>query len=802
MLSSRLIATIALAASAYAAPAPPFVDSNRAELIKSAPELTKLEFDPDQSALDPLLRATGQQLESMVARFIDVSIAEDVHEMRFDSAHLIWKDQREKFQYVIETRPFAEVRRQASGGEAVLPNAKSVFLVAGGFVDMLSDLLPANQSKSRFRYLGRITEGGATSLVVAFIEQDGIREGLAWVDQASKRIVRFRADVLKHPEGEKFDSFTRDVRFVPVNFSAQETNLWLPSSATVHVRFSTGELHSVHRFSDYHVLGSEKDTGQAPAPVGTEDNAFEVLLKGAAALEAEKPGNAIAPLLDAAGRLPERVEPGYYLGLALFETHDLTGAETQFRETVKRSPSFAAAHNQLGAVLFERGDRTGAVPEFQEALRLEPGNSKIRANLDGAMTEPAAKNLALDAPPSAAPGDINIKVNVRQVLVPAVVTDKEGHSVTGLTEADFKVFEDGVEQKITSFSSEHSDVSATPNHPDSLTAAGPAQPKPQVKRRTYVICLDMLHAGFSNFVHVREALQKLFREEQPGDSQYVVIALGRTIQVVQDTTTDPAKVVATLSGAEFKKIYQQSQQGASEFEISRFEADLQEIRSACDAKDPICEIQKPNLPRQARALSDHELFRTNQFASEFRAVVEQVARANGRRTLILISDGFPLAPGRVPFGLLEAYFPEFRSTQTIETVQDVMQPVFKLAVKGNVPVYTIDSRGLYTPPAFDASRGVNVSAASRVMVELNSIATDEGQTLSEIASATGGKAFQNSNDLSAGLKQAFADGRDYYMLAYVPSNEAQDGKFRKIEVTLRNKKASVSAKRGYWAPSQ
>jgi VWFA-related protein len=131
-----------------------------------------------------------------------------------------------------------------------------------------------------------------------------------------------------------------------------------------------------------------------------------------------------------------------------------------------------------------------------------------------------------------------------------------------------------------------------------------------------------------------------------------------------------------------------------------------------------------------------------------------------------------------------------------------MQPVFQLAVKGNVPVYTIDSRGLYAPPAFDASRGVNVSAASRVMVELNSIATDEGQTLSEIAAATGGKAFQNSNDLSAGLKQAFADGRDYYMLAYVPSNEAQDGKFRKIEVTLRNKKASVSAKRGYWAPSQ
>ena len=40
------------------------------------------------------------------------------------------------------------------------------------------------------------------------------------------------------------------------------------------------------------------------------------------------------------------------------------------------------------------------------------------------------------------------------------------------------------------------------------------------------------------------------------------------------------------------------------------------------------------------------------------------------------------------------------------------------------------------------------------------------------------------------------------MLAYVPANAAQDGKFRKIEVRVRDKKAAVNAKRGYWATSQ
>jgi VWFA-related protein len=128
-----------------------------------------------------------------------------------------------------------------------------------------------------------------------------------------------------------------------------------------------------------------------------------------------------------------------------------------------------------------------------------------------------------------------------------------------------------------------------------------------------------------------------------------------------------------------------------------------------------------------------------------------------------------------------------------------MEPIYKLAVKGNVPIYTIDSRGLYTPPGYDVSRGV---LTPQVDSALNTIAMQAGQTLIEIAEATGGTAFQNSNDLLAGMKKAFADGREYYMLAYVPTNETQDGNFRKIEVKVRDNKATVSAKRGYWAPTQ
>jgi hypothetical protein len=44
-----------------------------------------------------------------------------------------------------------------------------------------------------------------------------------------------------------------------------------------------------------------------------------------------------------------------------------------------------------------------------------------------------------------------------------------------------------------------------------------------------------------------------------------------------------------------------------------------------------------------------------------------------------------------------------------------------------------------------------------------------------------------------------ADGREYYLLAYVPNNTAQDGSFHGITVEVTDKKLRVRAKAGYWA---
>jgi VWFA-related protein len=101
---------------------------------------------------------------------------------------------------------------------------------------------------------------------------------------------------------------------------------------------------------------------------------------------------------------------------------------------------------------------------------------------------------------------------------------------------------------------------------------------------------------------------------------------------------------------------------------------------------------------------------------------------------------------------------------------------------------------------FDASnQGSSSRMAPAVQQTMNTIASAEGDTLSEMAAATGGIVFHNSNDLLAGIKRAFADGRDYYTVAYVSTNSSLDGNFRSIRVEVSDRKAVVNAKRGYWA---
>jgi VWFA-related protein len=68
------------------------------------------------------------------------------------------------------------------------------------------------------------------------------------------------------------------------------------------------------------------------------------------------------------------------------------------------------------------------------------------------------------------------------------------------------------------------------------------------------------------------------------------------------------------------------------------------------------------------------------------------------------------------------------------------------------------------------------------------------------ANETGGNVFYNRNDLKDSITDSTAWGSRFYTLTYQPKSIVQDGKFRRVRVTLRNPNLRVVTKAGYYAP--
>ncbi len=214
---------------------------------------------------------------------------------------------------------------------------------------------------------------------------------------------------------------------------------------------------------------------------------------------------------------------------------------------------------------------------------------------------------------------------------------------------------------------------------------------------------------------------------------------------------------------------------------------------------------------------------TKELIAQFKSVVEELAKLPTGRTLILVSDGFSLDPKREFYAAISAYLPNHPAFKLDESAANpALKEALQIATDRNVIIDTIDSRTGAAAPLGSAGPmdagssgatssgdmlGTNRSASVRSApmqsapnMQVASAARQDSAAMEEIAKATGGVYFRSSGDLLKQLHGALADGREYYMLAYVSKNGARDGKFRSITVETVDKKLTLRAKPGYWAP--
>jgi VWFA-related protein len=75
-------------------------------------------------------------------------------------------------------------------------------------------------------------------------------------------------------------------------------------------------------------------------------------------------------------------------------------------------------------------------------------------NSYGAVSQDDARPLVRRARPDAITSAARIRLDVKEILIPVTVTDALDHPILNLTQDDFRLFEDDVEQKIISFTQE------------------------------------------------------------------------------------------------------------------------------------------------------------------------------------------------------------------------------------------------------------------------------------------------------------------------------------------------------------
>jgi VWFA-related protein len=417
-------------------------------------------------------------------------------------------------------------------------------------------------------------------------------------------------------------------------------------------------------------------------------------------------------------------------------------------------------------------------------------------------------------------------VDVQQVLVPLVVTDRKGHHVSGLRVGDFQVFEDGVRQEIAAFSSDKAgsvdDMAALSKTAKPSTPSGP--------RHTFVICIDTLHVSPANAARTRQALENLFETERPAGAQYVLIGIGRQMQVLQAATTNPLEILVKIRSAAWQNAMGGMDASALAVQVQNVRRRVDEFckRCACGAGpgQRNCDSEVDTLKQTVDAEAERWIAALNGLAGQFKSVVEELAKLPTGRTLILVSDGFNLDAKREFYAAAAGYMPErpqfkLEDSSSSEPLRDAL----KIASERNVTIYTVDSRGFGAAPSasggsMDATSSGMGRGASTDMLGTNRtsrasggvgpvqsaanapgnpLRVEESASMKEAAQATGGVYFHDGADMLKQLRSAVADGREYYVLAYVPKNGAHDGKFRTITVETADKKLSIRAKAGYWA---
>src|SRR5208283_2604839 len=244
---------------------------------------------------------------------------------------------------------------------------------------------------------------------------------------------------------------------------------------------------------------------------------------------------------------------------------------------------------------------------------------------------PASAARAQQQPAGDTGGPGVIRVESRLVLVDSVVTDKKGDYIRDLTAKEFKVWEDNKEQAITTFSYEEDSASPAKN-----------------QKRYMVLFFDNSTMDMGDQVRARQAAAQFIDANAGPNRLIAIIDFGGSVHIAQNFTADAERLKQVVSGVKGSFVSPNAQ------------------------PVEVASLGTPPMPSLNNAEAD---FGAHTVMLALRSLAKDLAGVPGRKSLVMLTSGFPLTPDR----------------------QSELTAVIDACNKANVAVYPIDVRGLVAP---------------------------------------------------------------------------------------------------------
>ncbi len=395
----------------------------------------------------------------------------------------------------------------------------------------------------------------------------------------------------------------------------------------------------------------------------------------------------------------------------------------------------------------------------------------ILAAAGSALPQQIGQNKAADEPQT-----FTLSIGSNLVVEAVTVKDKQGNFIPGLKAGDFVLTENGAPQTIRYC--EHQDLDTAKPLPMPTSSNNDITIYNRLARtqissesmdneryknhRLLAFYFDMTALPPEDQMRALSAAELFVRTQMTTADMIALLRYqGGSVDILQDFTSDRTRLLSIL-----ETLVVGEGQGSTDSVDDASSADT----GAAFGQDD----------------SEFNVFNTDRQLAALQTAAGMLGRVNEKKSLLYFASGLRL--------------------NGIDN-QAQLHATVDAAIRAGVSIWTIDARGLVAQaPLGDATQGSPggqsmYTGASALQVTSNFQQSQD--TLYSIASDTGGKAFLDNNDLSAGIVQAQKAISDYYIIGYYTTNTERDGKFRRIRISLKqNEEAKLDYRQGYYADKE